>query len=159
MSLSYSNKKFLSLLIFVNFSYFILKHFEQELAGSGRHLQLFYIQIVQTCSQKGNSTGEQHTFRRELEAGPYPLLRRLEAMADKELLIKITMMLAKLMINKACRRPTLRNTNSMRKKRMIPKMVKMLGVNIPAKVPKFPPCWVVSGLCGFRSAIISPICL
>lgn len=80
-------------------------------------------------------------------------------MADKELLVRITMMLAKLMISKACRSPALPNTNSMRKKRMMPRMVKMLGVNTPAKVPKFPPCRVASGLCGFRSAIISPVCL
>jgi len=59
-------------------------------------------------------------------------------MADKERVVKIEMPLARHRIISARPNPAEPTTNPRRKKKMIPSIVRMLGVKTPAKVPRVP---------------------
>jgi hypothetical protein len=62
----------------------------------------------------------------------------LVAMADRETLVNTDMPLASSRINRAWPRPALPTTNPNRKNNIIPRIVKILGVKTPAKVPRVP---------------------
>jgi len=59
-------------------------------------------------------------------------------MADNEILVRMDMIFAMLMIISACHKPELPTTYPRRMKKMIPIMVRKLGVNTPANVPILP---------------------
>ncbi len=68
-------------------------------------------------------------------------------MADSENEVSTDMPLAKARINSARPSPALPTTYPRRRKRMMPRMVRMLGVNTPAKVPSVPVgCFLRFGL-------------
>jgi hypothetical protein len=56
-------------------------------------------------------------------------------MAEREMLVRTEMPLARSRIIRARPRPALPTTKPSRMNKMMPRMVKMLGVNTPAKVP------------------------
>ncbi len=58
------------------------------------------------------------------------------AMAEREKLVRIEMRLARPMMTNARPRPALPTTYPSRKNRMIPRIVRMLGVKTPGKVPR-----------------------
>jgi hypothetical protein len=61
-------------------------------------------------------------------------------MADNETLVRTELALASASISNARVRPALPTTNPRRRKKMIPRMVKTLGVNTPPNVPSPVPC-------------------
>ena len=60
-------------------------------------------------------------------------------MAERETLVSTEMPLAKSRISSAGPNPALPTTKPSLRNKMIPKMVKTLGVKTPAKVPRVPP--------------------
>ena len=60
---------------------------------------------------------------------------RFVAIADSETLVSTEIAFAARMINSARHRPAAPVTKPRRRKRMMPRIVRMLGVNTPPKVP------------------------
>ena len=59
-------------------------------------------------------------------------------MADRDKAVRTEIALARAIMINARPRPALPTTYPSRRNRMIPRIVRMLGVNTPAKVPSFP---------------------
>ena len=59
-------------------------------------------------------------------------------MAEREMLVRTEIVLARSRIRRASPSPALPTTNPILKNRMMPRMVRMLGVKTPAKVPSVP---------------------
>ena len=63
---------------------------------------------------------------------------RFVAIAASEMLVRIEMIFARQMMSRARPKPALPTTYPNRKKRIMPSIVRMLGVNTPGKVPRVP---------------------